>query len=48
MWLQFSDGYLDLIMVKDLPKLALLSMMSNMNDGSHVESPYVTYIKVSS
>ncbi|KAG4124129.1 hypothetical protein ERO13_D10G021400v2 [Gossypium hirsutum] len=43
---KFSDGYLDLIMVKGLPKLALLSMMSNMNDGSHVESPYVTYIKV--
>ncbi|TYI59274.1 hypothetical protein E1A91_D10G024900v1 [Gossypium mustelinum] len=45
---KFSEGYLDLIMVKGLPKLALLSMMSNMNDGSHVESPYVTYIKVSS
>ncbi|TYI59276.1 hypothetical protein E1A91_D10G024900v1 [Gossypium mustelinum] len=43
---KFSEGYLDLIMVKGLPKLALLSMMSNMNDGSHVESPYVTYIKV--
>ncbi|KAK8524424.1 hypothetical protein V6N13_015446 [Hibiscus sabdariffa] len=43
---KFSDGYLDLIMLKDLPKLALLSLMSNMNDGSYIRSPYVTYLKV--
>ncbi|XVF27722.1 hypothetical protein REPUB_Repub14bG0133100 [Reevesia pubescens] len=43
---KFSDGYLDLIMVKDFPRLGLLSVMSNMNDGSHVKSPHVTYLKV--
>ncbi|XVF40585.1 hypothetical protein PTKIN_Ptkin01aG0125700 [Pterospermum kingtungense] len=43
---KFSDGYLDLIIVKDSPKLALLSAMSKMSDGSHVKSPYVTYLKV--
>ncbi|XWS18311.1 hypothetical protein CRYUN_Cryun32bG0033100 [Craigia yunnanensis] len=31
---------------KDLPKLALLSSVSKMNDGSHVKLPYVTYLKV--
>ncbi|GMI93381.1 sphingosine kinase 1 [Hibiscus trionum] len=43
---KFSDGYLDLIMLKDLPRLSLLSLMSNMNDGSYVESPHITYLKV--
>ncbi|XVE87943.1 hypothetical protein DITRI_Ditri19aG0029200 [Diplodiscus trichospermus] len=43
---KFSDGYFDLIVVKDLPKLALLSLMSKMNDGSHIKSPYVVYLKV--
>ncbi|XWS15670.1 hypothetical protein CRYUN_Cryun34aG0021800 [Craigia yunnanensis] len=42
---KFSDGYLDLIITKDCPKLSLLSLMSNINDGSHVKSPFVTYIK---
>ncbi|XP_022715980.1 sphingosine kinase 2 isoform X2 [Durio zibethinus] len=43
---KFSDGYLDLIMVKDIPKLALLSLMSKTNDGSHAKSPHVRYLKV--
>ncbi|KAE8728630.1 Sphingosine kinase 2 [Hibiscus syriacus] len=43
---KFSDGYLDLIMLKDVPKLALLSLMSNMNDGNYIKSPHITYIKV--
>ncbi|XP_017978728.1 PREDICTED: sphingosine kinase 1 isoform X1 [Theobroma cacao] len=43
---KFSDGCLDLIIVRDSPKLPLLSLMSKMNDGSHVKSPHVTYIKV--
>ncbi|OMO76548.1 hypothetical protein CCACVL1_15577 [Corchorus capsularis] len=43
---KFSDGYLDLVMIRDCPKLSLLSLMSTVNDGSHVKSPYVTYLKV--
>ncbi|KAH9748455.1 Sphingosine kinase 2 [Citrus sinensis] len=43
---KFSDGYLDLIIIKDCPKLALFSLLSNLNKGGHVESPYVAYLKV--
>ncbi|KAK2393447.1 Sphingosine kinase 1 [Trifolium repens] len=43
---KFSDGYLDLIITKNCPKLHLLSMMSELNSGGHVKSPYVTYLKV--
>lgn len=45
---QFSDGYLDLILIKDCPLFSLLSsVMMKMNTGNHVRSPYVTYLKVS-
>ncbi|KAG4948402.1 hypothetical protein JHK82_041585 [Glycine max] len=43
---KFSDGYLDLIIIKNCPTLPLLSMMSELNKGGHVKSPYVTYLKV--
>ncbi|XP_027332102.1 sphingosine kinase 1-like isoform X2 [Abrus precatorius] len=43
---KFSDGYLDLIIMKNCPKLPLLSIMSELNTGGHVKSPYVTYLKV--
>ncbi|TKY59337.1 Sphingosine kinase 1 [Spatholobus suberectus] len=43
---KFSDGYLDLILVKNCPKLPLLSMMSSLDYGGHVKSPYVMYLKV--
>ncbi|WOL18089.1 hypothetical protein Cni_G26882 [Canna indica] len=43
---EFSDGYLDVIILKDSPKAALLGMMLMMNDGSYVSSPYVMYLKV--
>ncbi|KAB1221898.1 Sphingosine kinase 1 [Morella rubra] len=43
---KFSDGYLDLILIKDSPKLSLLSLMTGLADGSHVKSPYVMYLKV--
>ncbi|KAK9133861.1 hypothetical protein Scep_013389 [Stephania cephalantha] len=43
---QFSDGYLDLVVMMDCPKSNLLAMMSKMNDGSYVKSPYVLYLKV--
>lgn len=45
--MQCSDGYLDLILIKDSPKLSLLSLMTGLANGSHVKSPYVMYLKVS-
>ncbi|XP_073048135.1 sphingosine kinase 1-like isoform X1 [Primulina eburnea] len=43
---EFSDGYLDLIMIKDIPKFALLKSMTELNSGGHVKSPFVSYLKV--
>ncbi|XP_028788685.1 sphingosine kinase 1-like isoform X1 [Neltuma alba] len=43
---KLSDGCLDLILVKRCPKLALLSLMSELGSGNHVKSPYVMYLKV--
>ncbi|KAK7246586.1 hypothetical protein RIF29_41455 [Crotalaria pallida] len=43
---KFSDGYLDLIIMKNCSKLALLSLMSQLDKGGHVKSPHVTYLKV--
>lgn len=44
--MQMSDGFLDLIIIRDCPKLSLLSLMTELNNGKHVKSPFVTYIKV--
>ncbi|PSS24685.1 Sphingosine kinase [Actinidia chinensis var. chinensis] len=43
---KFSDGYWDLILIGNCPKLALLSLMHEMNNGNHVNSPHVLYLKV--
>lgn len=43
---KFEDGYLDFIVMRDCPKLALISLISELNNGGHVKSPYVVYIKV--
>ncbi|XP_058073178.1 sphingosine kinase 1-like [Magnolia sinica] len=43
---KFSDGYLDLIIIRDCPKTAFLGLLTKMNDGGHVKSPYVMYLKV--
>ncbi|XP_073302505.1 sphingosine kinase 1-like isoform X2 [Primulina huaijiensis] len=43
---EFSDGYLDLIMIKDIPKFALLKSLTELNSGGHVKSPFVSYFKV--
>ncbi|KAJ1691681.1 hypothetical protein LUZ63_015836 [Rhynchospora breviuscula] len=43
---KFSDGCLDLVIVKDCPKTVLLSLLLSIRDGSHVNSPFVTYLKV--
>ena len=44
--LQFSDGYLDVLIIRDCPKSSMLALMLKMADGSHVKSPYVVYLKV--
>lgn len=44
---QFSDGYLDVILMRACPKLSLLSLMTGLSTGTHVKSPYVLYFKVS-
>ncbi|XP_071720544.1 sphingosine kinase 1-like isoform X2 [Rutidosis leptorrhynchoides] len=43
---KFDDGYLDLILMRECPKLALVSLMSKMSNGHYVRSPHVLYIKV--
>ncbi|KAJ4833902.1 Sphingosine kinase 1 [Turnera subulata] len=43
---KFSDGYLDLILIKDCPKLFLLSFLTQLSTGDHVTSEYVVYLKV--
>ncbi|MQL96688.1 hypothetical protein Taro_029368 [Colocasia esculenta] len=43
---KFSDGFVDVVLIKDCPKSALLGLLSKANDGSHVKSPYVIYLKV--
>lgn len=43
---KFSDGYLDLVLIKDCPRLGLLSLMTELNNGNHIKSPYVFYLKV--
>ncbi|XP_010268829.2 PREDICTED: sphingosine kinase 1-like isoform X1 [Nelumbo nucifera] len=43
---KFSDGYLDLIIIKNCPRASLLALMSKLSDGSYVKSPYVLYLKV--
>ncbi|RRT53179.1 hypothetical protein B296_00047635 [Ensete ventricosum] len=43
---QFSDGYLDAVIIKECPKSALLSLMLKMSDGSYCKSPHVVYLKV--
>ncbi|CAL9063504.1 sphingosine kinase 1 isoform X1 [Musa acuminata AAA Group] len=43
---KFSDGCLDVIIVRNCPRSALLGMMLKMSDGSYVKSPYVMYLKV--
>ncbi|KAG0570231.1 hypothetical protein KC19_6G146200 [Ceratodon purpureus] len=43
---KFSDGYLDLIIMKDCPKWALLNLLLKVESGGHIKSKYVEYIKV--
>ncbi|KAE9461798.1 hypothetical protein C3L33_06291, partial [Rhododendron williamsianum] len=44
--IEFSDGYLDLILIRNCPRLALLALMTELNNGNHVKSPLVFYFKV--
>ncbi|KAI4299290.1 hypothetical protein L6164_032762 [Bauhinia variegata] len=43
---KFSDGCIDLVIMVSCPKLKLLSMMTELENGGHVKSPYVRYLKV--
>ncbi|XP_059623404.1 sphingosine kinase 2 isoform X4 [Cornus florida] len=43
---KFSDGYLDLVMIRNCSKLSLLTLMTDLNNGGHVKSPHVLYLKV--
>ncbi|CAK9141793.1 unnamed protein product [Ilex paraguariensis] len=43
---EFSDGYLDLILIRDCPKFPLLTLMTELSNGGHVKSPHVLYLKV--
>ncbi|KAJ6815728.1 sphingosine kinase 1-like isoform X1 [Iris pallida] len=43
---KFSDGYLDVVLVQDCPKAALISLLTKMADGTHIKSPHVMYFKV--
>ncbi|KAI3829300.1 hypothetical protein L1987_03420 [Smallanthus sonchifolius] len=43
---KFDDGYLDLILMWNCPKLSLMSLMSEMSNGHYVRSPHVLYTKV--
>nr|XP_017221217.1 PREDICTED: sphingosine kinase 2-like isoform X4 [Daucus carota subsp. sativus] len=43
---KFADGYLDLIIMRTCSKLSLLALMIELNNGNHVKSPDVLYLKV--
>ncbi|KAK1378841.1 Sphingosine kinase 1 [Heracleum sosnowskyi] len=43
---KFADGYLDLIVMRTCSKLSLLALMIELNNGNHVKSPDVLYLKV--
>ncbi|KAH9290297.1 hypothetical protein KI387_034414 [Taxus chinensis] len=43
---EFSDGYVDLVIVQQCPKWSLLSLLVKLKDGAHVKSRYVQYLKV--
>ncbi|KAL5579324.1 hypothetical protein UlMin_011766 [Ulmus minor] len=45
---KFSDGYIDLVIMRDCPRFPLLSLMTELDNGNHVNSPYVMYFKVKS
>jgi diacylglycerol kinase family enzyme len=41
----WSDGCWDIVLVKDVPKMALMKLFTALETGEHVDSEYVTYIK---
>ncbi|XAR66392.1 Sphinganine kinase [Bertholletia excelsa] len=42
---EFSDGCLDVILIRNCPLLALLALMTELSNGNHVKSPHVLYLK---
>jgi len=43
---KFSDGCLDLIIMKDCPRWTLLNLLLKIQTGGHIKSKYVEYVKV--
>ncbi|KAL3677363.1 hypothetical protein R1sor_027311 [Riccia sorocarpa] len=43
---KFNDGSFDLIVIRQCPRLKLVSILLNMKNGSHIKSKYVQYLKV--
>uniref|UniRef100_A0A7I4FBM7 sphingosine kinase n=1 Tax=Physcomitrium patens TaxID=3218 RepID=A0A7I4FBM7_PHYPA len=43
---KFADGYLDLIILKDCPRWALLNLLLKVQTGGHIKSKYVDYLKL--
>ncbi|CAM6086943.1 unnamed protein product [Calypogeia fissa] len=43
---KFSDGYYDLIVIRDCPRWKLIGILLSMKNGTHVKSKYVHYLKV--
>lgn len=43
---KFADGYLDLIIMRDCPRWALLQLLIKIQSGTHIKSKYVEYLKV--
>jgi hypothetical protein len=43
---QFSDGYMDAVIIRDFPKADLIALLLKVSDGSYVKSTYDTYLNV--
>ncbi|XP_078428597.1 sphingosine kinase 2-like isoform X2 [Wolffia australiana] len=43
---KFSDGYIDVVIVKECAKPTLASLLANVSNGSHVKYPCAMYLKV--
>ncbi|KAL2652375.1 hypothetical protein R1flu_020503 [Riccia fluitans] len=43
---KFNDGCFDLMIIRQCPRLKLVSILLNMKNGDHIKSKYVQYLKV--
>jgi diacylglycerol kinase family enzyme len=44
--MQFSDGCLDLVVLRDCSRWELFGLLFKLQDGSHIKSKSVEYLKV--